>query len=205
MNTIVLPLTFFGNIEYFKFFVSDSVVIVDNKENYSKQTYRNRARILGSNGVLDLSIPVKSTKGITKSINEIEISYAENWPLKHWRSIKSAYKSAPFFEEYEDEIKALLFSEHRLLVDLNTSILNKIIDLLQIETKYHFTSEIQIPEEFIDKRTFFKPSKSPEIEYKNNYPQVFSYKTDFSPNLSVLDLLFNEGPYGSRYLESVLI
>ena len=204
MEAIVLPLTYFGNVAYFRHFVSDKKLWIDDHEPYLKQTYRNRMRILGANGPLELSVPIKSTRGKTLPIDQIEISYDENWPLKQWRSIKSAYKSSPFYEEYEEDIKVLIFSEPIYLVELNKSIVDQMIILLGIEKDYHLSSEHLLPSEFKDRRTYYKPSKSPEFEYVKPYQQVFNYKFDFVPNLSILDLLFNEGPYSKTILNEML-
>jgi len=203
-KNIVLPLTYFGNVSYFRHFVSKNKLLIDDGEPYLKQTYRNRMRILAANGPLELSVPIKSTKGKILSIDQIEISYDENWPLNHWRSIKSAYKSSPFFEEYEEDIMVLIFSEPQKLIELNKLIIDRVIILLDIEKDYLFSSEHILPSKFNDLRTFFKPSKSPEFENAKPYQQVFNYKFDFVPNLSILDLLFNEGPYSTAILKELL-
>ena len=200
---IVLPLTYFGNIVYFRHFVSDSEIWIDDREPYLKQTYRNRMRILGANGPLELSVPITSTKGEIFPINQIAISYDENWPLKHWRSIKSAYKSSPFYEEYEDDIKSIIFSKPELLIDLNILITDRIIELLNLSLIYKLTSEKELPSSYKDYRTYFKPSKSQAIKMAKPYQQVFNYKFDFVPNLSILDLLFNEGPYSITILKEL--
>ena len=203
MKATLLPLTYFGNIAYYKHFVSDNELWIDDREPYLKQTYRNRMRILGANGPLELSVPIKSTKGKMPPIDQIEISYDENWPLNHWRSIKSAYKSSPFFEEYEEDIKSIIFSKPMMLTDLNKLIVDRIINLLNLNSSFYFSSDKQFPSKFKDYRTHFKPSKSPEIENARSYQQVFNYKFDFVPNLSILDLLFNEGPYSANILKKM--
>ena len=164
----------------------------------------NRCQILAANGVLDLSIPVVGTKGQVTPINEIRISYDDNWPVKHWRSIRSAYRSAPFFEEYAADIEALIMSKAEKLIDLNASILEKLIELLQIDKEINYHSASGTPEDLLKLNGHFKPSKMPE-EHKQmpSYLQVFNYKYDFIPNLSILDLLFNEGPYAQQYLLSI--
>jgi hypothetical protein len=199
---IVLPLTYFGNIAYFKYLLSGDQICIDNCEPYLKQTYRNRTHILGSNGPIELTIPVKSTKGKLLTIDKIEISYAEKWPVKHWRSIESAYHSSPFFEEYQDEIKSLILTKQKYLADYTLAILKRILDLLSIDESIIFSSQQALPKSFIDYRTYFKPTKSPLFENVKPYPQVFNYKFGFVPNLSVLDLLFNEGPYSKAFLKS---
>lgn len=161
-------------------------------------------RILAANGPLELSVPIKSTKGEIIPIDQIEISYDENWPLKHWRSIKSAYKSSPFFEEYEEDIKSIIFSKPDMLLELNKLIVDRMSYLLNLGSSFKLTSENGLPSNYKDLRTHFKPSKSPEFENAKSYPQVFNYKFDFIPNLSILDLLFNEGPYSTSYLKDLI-
>lgn len=195
----MLPLTYFGNLSYFKYLYTTDDVWIDDTELYLKQTFRNRTQLIAANGVLDLSVPVQSTKGIDLSIDKIRISYDDRWQINHWRSIQSAYKSAPFFEEYEDDIKALINTKHTLLIDLNRSILMKLIELLGHPKKVKLASEIEIPSSAQSLRGYFKPSKIPESNFKP-YLQVFNYKHGFVPNLSILDLLFNEGPYSVGYL-----
>ena len=204
MQVIVLPLIYFGNLDYFSHFVSDSELWIDDCEPYIKQTYRNRMRILGANGPLDLSVPVKSTKGKTIPISQIEISYDEDWQLNHWRSIKSAYRSSPFYEEYEDEIKSIIFGNYNTLLDLNKIITDRLVDLLNLNSILNFTSELKLPSKYKDYRAHFKPSKSKELENYKPYQQVFNYKFEFVPNLSILDLLFNEGPYSKTVLNESL-
>jgi hypothetical protein len=198
---IVLPLTYFGNIAYFKYLLSGKQIWIDNREPYLKQTYRNRTLILGSNGPIELTIPVKSTKGKLLAIDKIEISYAEKWQIKHWRSIESSYNSSPFFEEYRDEIKSLILNNQQYLADYTLNILIRMLDLLNIDESINFVSQQALPKNYKDYRTYFKPTKSPLFENVKSYPQVFNYKFDFVPNLSVLDLLFNEGPYAKAYLK----
>ncbi len=199
MEAIVLPLTYFGNLSYFKYLYTSEEVWIDDTEVYLKQTFRNRMQIIAANGVLDLSVPVQSTKGLDLTIDKIKISYDDRWQLKHWRTIQSAYKSSPFFEEYEHDIKALINMEHDLLIDLNKSILSKLIKLLGHPKKVKFASDGGISSKAHSLRGYFKPSKIPDSNFKP-YLQVFNYKHGFSPNLSILDLLFNEGPYSVGYL-----
>lgn len=204
MQAIVLPLIYFGNLDYFRHFVSNNELWIDDCEPYIKQTYRNRTRILGANGPLELSVPIKSTKGKTILISQIEISYDEDWQLNHWRSIKSAYKSSPFYEEYEDDLKSIIFSNYTTLLDLNKIITDRIVNLLNLNNNFKFTSERKLPSKFKDFRTHFKPRKPQESDNLKPYQQVFNYKFEFVPNLSILDLLFNEGPYSKTVLNESL-
>lgn len=201
MEAVVLPLTYFGNLSYFKIIFENEEVWIDDKEIYLKQTFRNRMQVLGANGPIDLSVPIVSTKGIELPYDKIKVSYDDPWQIKHWRTLKSAYKSAPFFDEYEDEIHKLILTRHVYLVDLNLSILDKIVELLAYDKSLFKASEIEIPSKSISLKGFFKPSKMPKSHSEfAPYIQVFNYKFGFIPNLSILDLLFNEGPYSASYL-----
>lgn len=201
MEAKVLPLSYFGNLSYFKCIISDSQIWIDDREVYLKQTYRNRTQILAANGVLNLSVPVVSTKGEELGIDEIKIAYDDPWQQKHFKTIKSAYKSSPFFDEYEEEIRDLIFKKHIYLIDLNKEILARIVGLLGITKEIHFCSLQPAPTDAFSLRGYFKPSKTPSsFKQFKSYLQVFNYKYDFIPNLSILDLLFNEGPYALSYL-----
>ena len=201
MAAIVLPLTYFGNLSYYKYIVENDLVWIDDSELYPKQTFRNRTQLLAANGTINLSVPVIGTKGQDLDIKNIRISYDDTWQLKHWRTINSAYKSAPFFEEYEYDIRNLIMAKHKFLVDLNLSILEVFMKLLDIQKEINFASKEAIPSDALRYLGHFKPSKMPDSHLKfKPYIQVFNYKYGFVPNLSVLDLLFNEGPYSTQYL-----
>ena len=201
MAAIVLPLTYFGNLSYFKYIIDNDEVWIDDKEAYLKQTFRNRTILLAANGTINLSIPIYSTKGQYVSIDKIKVSYDDPWQLKHWRTIKSAYKSAPFFEEYEEEIHDLIMKKHSFLLDLNKSILEVLMKLLDIRKELKLVSNGDVNPLAKSYLGYFKPSKMP-VSHLNFTPylQVFNYKFGFVPNLSILDLLFNEGPYSTQYL-----
>lgn len=203
MEAIVLPLTYFGNIAYFHLLYTSEELWIDDREIYLKQSFRNRTQILAANAKLDLTVPVNSTKGYEITIDKIKINYDDPWQLKHWRSIVSAYKSAPFFEEFEEDIKQLVFAKHEFLLDLNLEITYKIMKLLGKEIELHFKSKEELPSRTHSMLGYFKPSKMPASHSElKAYMQVFNYKFGFIPNLSILDLLFNEGPYALSYLQS---
>ncbi|MCB9364826.1 MAG: WbqC family protein [Flavobacteriales bacterium] len=186
-------------IEYFYYLTLDNHAIIDVNENFVKQTYRNRCSILSPNGKLDLVIPLLK-KGKQTKIKNIKIAYYENWQKVHWKSIEAAYRSSPYFEYYEDEFKPLFLDERpELLIDFNLKLIHKIIELIGIPV------ELVISEKYIDKDEndadyrFISPKKKPNLTFEE-YIQVFSDKTGFNTNLSILDLLFNEGPNTKNYL-----
>lgn len=203
----LLSCAYWPNLEYFYYVLHSEKICIELNENYQKQSFRNRCQILSANGPLNLSIPVKhlAQKELSK---EIEISYKENWQVKHWRAIISAYKNSPYFEHFEDEIKSLYNLQPKLLLDYNTLQLQALFKLLRIKKDIHFSINYQVkPFEYIDRRE----SIHPKIDFRKNeetkkillrpYYQTFEAKLDFVPNLSVLDLLFNKGLEMLEYLE----
>lgn len=201
MGVIALPLTYFGNLAYFKLILEAEELWIDDHEIYLKQTFRNRMQILAANGPLGLSVPIVSPKGSELHSDDIKISYDDPWQSKHIKTIRSAYKSSPFYDEYAEEINQLINSKYEYLNDLNKAVLKTLFSLLNIDRKIHFSSIDPIPASAFSYRGYFKPTKtSNEFTQFTPYVQVFNYKFDFVSNLSILDLLFNEGPYAMSYL-----
>lgn len=201
-NTALLSTAYFGPIQYFTKIVWYENILIEQFENFSKQSYRNRCEILGSNGRLTLSIPTKKSTSLKVLMKDTQISYDMDWQTNHWRSIVSAYNRSPFFEYYADDIKPLFESKTKYLVDLNHQILELIFELLQTD----YFKRIKNTEDYIvdldscdDYRANIHPKNRMQKEdllFNQNvkYTQVFSDKQGFVNNLSILDLLFNEGP-----------
>ena len=169
-------------------------VIIESKEKFKKQTFRNRCRILTANKIESLIVPVqKASNNIP--IQEIRIDYNQNWVHTHWKSIQSAYGNAPFFEHYGQELNDILYKKHRFLFDLNLEILKYILSVLNIEKDLLFTQNFiqEYPSDVTDLRTEIHPKKNLEpIAFYQPVIQVFGKQ--FVENLSVIDLIFNEGP-----------
>ena len=199
----VLPIAYFGNLEYFWYFTKHKKVCIDVKETYLKQTFRNRAEIYGANGRLNISIPVVRPHGAKSRTEQITISEVENWTKNHWKSIESAYRRTPFYEFYADQIEAILFDDYDSLIDLNLRLTQHLIDKLGIDCKVEIlTSSPAIKEK--DLRLSLSPKK--ESNFKSpDYIQTFSDRNPFMANLSILDLLFNEGPNSICILENSMI
>ncbi|HIP36768.1 MAG TPA: hypothetical protein EYG85_07920 [Crocinitomix sp.] len=190
--TPTLPISYFGNIEYFSFFVQHQKINIDVRERYVKQTYRNRMEIYGANGKLSLSIPVTKPFGKHSLACQIEVSYAENWQKNHWKSIESAYRRTPFYEFYFDDIKKILFTQYKMLVDLNLALTHHLINKLGIDCIVNLpNNSTEITKN--DLRLHFSPKVKTGFTCKP-YIQTFSDRNPFINNLSILDLLFNEGP-----------
>ncbi len=168
-----------------------------------KQTYRNRCYILSPNGVQKLSIPLITVKK-QKTIKDIKISYDENWQKIHWKSFEAAYRSSPYFEFYEDHFFSFYHEKKpTFLVDINEQLEQKIIKLLGLSVTVNKTIEYADCKTVTnDYRTSFSPKKQTLLAFKN-YIQVFGDRNEFAPNLSILDLLFNEGPNAINYLNTI--
>ena len=191
----VFPTAYFGSIAYFQALVHEQNVCIEAKEHFVKQTIRTRCSILVSNGLRYLSVPVVKENGNKTPMDRIRISYTENWQNDHWRTIESAYSSAPFFEHYEEEVKALIFSNEENLLRFNENITNTILDWLSID---FITTEFTT--EFVKAEQDFRTFPFDDRLNTKKYTQVFEAENGFIPNLSILDLIMNEGPMARRWL-----
>ncbi len=207
---ILLSTAYFPPIQYFSMISGFKELFIEKHENYSKQSYRNRCNILSANGMLPLVIPVKRLRGTKTSISDIRPDNSYNWQRLHSISIASAYRSAPFYEYYIDDIKPFFDKKFNFLLDLNTAILDKLLSVLKISVTRKFTSEYidDVPTGIIDLRDEIHPkSRNPG---KNKlfkpvvYPQVFQEKHGFRQDLSIIDLLFNTGPDARSIIEKSL-
>lgn len=197
---ILLPLVYAGNIAYYRQVKNHPVVQFEWYEHYVKQTYRSRCSIYGANGKLDLVIPVEKGKQGHRAMKEVKISYAERWQRIHWKSLESAYRTSPYFEYYEHHIVPFYEKKIDYLVDFNTQLTEKLLNLLDLSVTATTTTEYQEkPENRLDLRHLADTT----FEVKENfepYTQVFENKKGFIANLSVFDLLFNCGPHSHQYL-----
>ncbi|MBN2891468.1 MAG: WbqC family protein [Bacteroidales bacterium] len=197
----ILSTAYFPNIQYFTEVLRASELIIEQYENFPKQTYRNRCHILAANGVLPLVVPVLNGRSGKIKTKDIKISFVENWQKQHYQSIKSAYSSAPFYDYIMPEFEFLFTKKFHFLIELNNSILKTIKKLLEIKTDFSLTEDfIEINEQ---NKSDFRFTISPKIKIDLNsekYIQVFSDRFEFQPNLSILDLLFNLGPESRIFL-----
>lgn len=200
---VIAPISCFGNVSYYAHLIAAENFYVENHENFGKQSFRNRFEILGANNVQSLSIPVIKKSGIKQAITKVEISYAEDWNVKHWRSIRSAYASSPFFEHYDIEIEPLFAQKFKNLFEWNTKCHEIICDILQIENKAINTSKFNSQFDGVDLRNSFKKRNENNTIKHPKYNQVFDDRFNFEPNLSILDLIFNQGNMSLPYLEAI--
>jgi len=201
MNIILHP-SYFPNIAHFMAIVNAEEVTFEVDDNFQKQTYRNRTYIYAANGKLLLNIPVIHTQKNRQKYRDVKIANRDKWQSLHWKSLESAYRTSPFFEFYEDDLKSLFSKEADNLLDFNLECFNVICDCLQLDLKTSKTiSFIKEVEDNRDYRHLVNAKKKQSLKLES-YTQVFSNKHGFISNLSILDLLFNEGPNALNYLES---
>ncbi|MEF9987089.1 MAG: WbqC family protein [Bacteroidales bacterium] len=209
INTCLLSTAYFPPIEYFIAIANSNATLIELEETYQKQSYRTRCHINSGNGLLVLTVPVLRDKGDHKiPIKEIKIDYSKPWILQHKRAIEAAYMSSPFFEYYVDDIFPILDKKEPSLFNLNSSIISAIISLIGLKNNISFTDNyIKTQNEgILDLREQIHPkyrgaSLLQKMEIEKPYYQVFTNKQGFIPNLSILDLLFNEGPNSISFLK----
>ncbi|MDY7395547.1 WbqC family protein [Aureibaculum sp. 2210JD6-5] len=198
---IILYPTYFSPIIHFIALAHTNEATFEVEDNYQKQTYRTRCYIYGANGKQLLNIPVLQGNSKQKT-KDVLLDNSISWQRQHIKSMASAYKSSPFYEFYEDDLRALLLKKHKYLLDLNLDSQELMIDNLPMEITIHRTKDFQLNyHKSVDFR-FLADAKSKKKYNLPKYYQVFSDKHGFIPNLSILDLLFMEGPNAINYLEN---
>jgi len=184
-----------GNLDFYSCLLKADQISIDVHENYVKQSYRNRCEIYGANGKLALIIPI--IRSSSTPMKEVKIDYDQNWQKIHWKSLESSYRSSPYFEFYEDKFIHLYEQKNiHYLVDFNMELLNIFLKLLDLDIELSYTDsyEKEIKNK-LDLRSLIHPKMGTSQYYnENKYIQVFEEKMGFIPNLSIYDLVFNEGP-----------
>ncbi|SDH88945.1 WbqC family protein [Winogradskyella thalassocola] len=199
MNSLIHP-TYFPNIAHFWAVVNADSIHLEVFDNYQKQSYRNRTEIYGANGKLALTVPVSYTQKNRQLYKDVKIANEEQWQLLHLKSLQSAYSMSPFFEFYIDDFLPLFENQFDYILDFNLKCLEVLISSLQLDIKPVQTTLFEKePIDKIDYRNLVK--RNSEVKTFEPYTQVFSEKHGFISNLSILDLLFNEGPNTELYLK----
>ena len=206
MSELILSSAYLPPVEYFGLILNFENVIIEDSESYQKQSFRNRTQILSANGLLPLSIPICQHKSDIL-IKDIRIDYKTSWQRNHWRSIQSAYNNSPYFLYYQDFLIPFFQKKSTFLFDFNFEITLLFMNLLKIDKQIRFTGNfIASYGDAFDCRNTIHPKKSSLPDYrfklKQPYYQVFETKLDFIPNLSILDLLFNEGANACSILQN---
>lgn len=206
-NNILLSTACFAPIQYMAKLIQYEHTFIEQHENFTKQTYRNRYIVSGANGPLTLVVPVVKGRGRKIKIRDLQISYDTDWQRNHWRTIFSAYNSSPFFEYYQDDLQPFYNKPWNYLFDFNIAAIYTLCDLLELEVNIHLTPDYElVPENTINFRESITPKSAkaaPDNLFQpESYTQVFTSRFGFIPNLSILDLLFNEGPNSISILQN---
>ena len=201
--SLFLP-TYFSPISQYMAIAQSQEVIFEVEDNFQKQTYRNRCYIYGPNGKQLLNIPIKHLSGPQKKrTKDTLIDHDTPWQSQHVKSLQIAYRNSPFYEFYEDDLLPIFSKKHKFLVDLNIDSYLFVTDALQIDANYIKTAAYSNTA-LTDFRHLANAKKDVEVDF-DRYVQVFDDKHSFIKNLSILDLLFMEGPNAISYLENATI
>lgn len=203
----LIEIQFFAPVDVFKILIKEKHIKIEQYERFKKMSFRNRCIILGANGLVSLTVPIEGGREQKALIRDVKIDNSEPWPRTHLRSLVSAYSKAPFFEYYFREIEVLLNSNEKFLFDLNLKIISFLIKSLKINATIELTSECRLEySNANDMRNKILPKnfQKDKEHWKPKYFQVFEDKWGFQPNLSILDLLFCEGPNAANLLASTV-
>ncbi len=189
--------------------VKPAVIYLEACEHYTKQTYRNRFKFYAADGVQSLSYPVKGGESAQNlRITDVEVDWSTPWLVRTERAIASAYDSSAYFDHYRDSLFSLLEECPRTLFEFNLSILRYFLEKTGIQAEIRFTEDFTPAGSSIygeDLREAIHPKRPnsilKDLSLEKPYFQVFSRKYGFVPNLSIMDLLFNEGPDAILYLK----
>ncbi|MBU2929509.1 WbqC family protein [Winogradskyella psychrotolerans] len=199
MNSLIYP-TYFPNLAHFWAIINSDAIHLEVSDNYQKQSYRNRSEIYGANGKLALTVPVTYTQKNRQLYKDVKIANEEQWQLLHLKSLQSAYSMSPFFEFYIDDLMPLFEERFDYILDLNLRCIEVLLNSLQLDI--HPIKTVRFEKELVDKTDFRNLVKrNAVVQPFETYTQVFTEKHGFISNLSILDLLFNEGPNTALYLK----
>lgn len=205
--TALIEAHYLPSIAYFTALLGTKSILLERYENFEKQTYRNRCRINTANGLVQLIVPITAKHGHVL-ISDVRLDYTQKWLNNHWRTVQSAYGKAPFFEHYADDLHQILFKKVEFLYELNYMLLSMCLkwlkwDMPVKETEYYTRTT---PAEVLDLRSVINPKKLEQCDqfyYPAMYNQVFG--NTFVENLSLIDLIFCEGPGAGRIVQASTI
>ena len=193
MDILIHP-NYFPNIHQFTQIIKANNILFEVSDNYQKQTFRNRTYVYGANGKLGLFIPVIHSHKNRELFKDVKISYESNWMDLHLKSLQSAYRSSPYFEYFEDDFIKLYSKKEKFLADFNIKCIKLISNLLDLNLDFKISNEyVEKTNDIIDLRDLSNARKEKKIDTPK-YIQVFESKHGYINNLSIIDLIFSEGP-----------
>lgn len=205
--TALIEVHYLPSIAYFSALSGAQAVMLESQEHYIKQTYRNRCRIKAAQGETQLVVPITAKHGKVL-IKDVRLDFSQKWLNNHWRTVQSAYGRAPFFEYYSDDLHDTLFKKVDFLYDLNYILLSMCLKWLRWdmpihETEYYTKNTV---EPILDLRSAVNPKKLEQC-YKFYYPVMYNqvFGSTFVENLSLIDLVFCEGPGAAKIVQDSAI
>lgn len=199
---VLLSANYLPPVSYFHAIAQNPVdILLDQHEHFPKQTYRSRTQIATANGILNLIIPIEHGRKEHVKMKEVKINYDHDWQRLHWASIQTAYRSSAYFEFYEDAFLPFYQNKFNYLFDFNLEQLELVLKLLKIQREITRTESYSNDHpEALDFRKSIHPKKTSVYAAPKEYYQVFEERTGFQPNVSIIDLLFNQGPQSRMFL-----
>jgi hypothetical protein len=199
-QTVIYP-TYFPSISHYVAMIKAESVVFEMHDHFQKQTNRNRMYIYSPNGIQLLNIPVKHISETHQFTREVRIENDFGWQKQHFKSLEAAYRTSPYFEYFEDDILPIFQKKHTFLMDLNLETFEVVNECLGLKLKTTHTRDYEhvLDNNTQDLRNLAHGKK--DANKFDSYTQVFDNKHGFINNLSILDLLFNEGRYALDYLK----
>jgi hypothetical protein len=197
----VLPMFYLPPVEYFiQLNRYKANILIEREEHLIKETYRNRAHIYSPDGMLALTVPIVKGAKVHTKMKDVKISYDFKWQRMHWMGLQNCYRRSAYFEFYEDDFARFYDRNFAFLFDYNEELLRLILKLLKLKADYTLTTEYhETYPGMLDLRRVITPKKESDIDQKP-YFQLFEERHGFLKNLSIVDLLFNQGPQAINYL-----
>lgn len=200
MNILLHP-TYFPSISHYVAILKAETITFEVEDNFQKQSNRNRMYIYGPNGLQLLNIPILNSSEKNQKYKDVKLNNSENWQKNHSKSLETAYRNSPFYEILEYDLLPVFEKKHVFLLDLNLQIFEIVNNCLNITLPFFKTTEyVTEATQFKDFRNLVNGKKDTFVN--DRYTQVFAEKEGFLPNLSILDLLFNEGRCSKDYLKA---
>lgn len=198
----IFPTAYLPSIHYMSLFLKTESPSIELFESYKKQSCRTRTNVMTANGIQTLTVPIVKVNGNHTLTKDIEIAYKEPWQHIHMRCLESAYRKSAYFDYYFPYFENIYKQKFKTLIELNDYSLKVILKLMKVTKDYSYTNDFDKINDNDDYRISLSKTDGNEIEIPKYY-QVFADRHGFIPNLSVVDLLFNEGPSSSIIINNI--
>lgn len=193
MSVIVSSFMPFPSIAWWMIAANSETIILDKAEHFEKMSYRNKYYITGANGPITLSIPLTDGREQRKAMKDVQICNKDRWQVQHWRTLVSVYKRSPYFDFYEPSLELLFHTPYERLIDFDLASIEWLKKQLKLRFNIEFADNYLKEYEGAADMRNMKRGKE-DLANTPKYYQLFEERNGFLPNLSMLDLLFSEGP-----------